>query len=177
MSYQLIRRVSYADQASRTNHGTRMTPKKTTETFMPTIWYTNHHNERSSEWGPRPYSLAEIIYEYNTEDKGRCGCQRDSYDHFHENHEHPLHQYLIYLEDGGRRRYVHTDTGDEQFYAYLQLGLQLEEGNWSEEDYNYIRPGQSSIRDEAYRNWYEETTHPRPHSLNMVIEYWVNRRN
>ena len=27
--------------------------------------------QRSSEWAPRPYSLAEIIYEYDTEDEGR----------------------------------------------------------------------------------------------------------
>ena len=80
----------------------------------------------------------------------------------------------MYLDDGGRRRYVHTDTRDEQFYAYLQPGLQLEEGNWPE-DYNYIRPGQDSLRDEAYREWYE-TTHPRPYSLDGAIEYWTNRR-
>ena len=54
-------------------------------------------------------------------------------------------------------------------------GLQLEEGEWLD-DYNYIRPGESSIRDEAYRNWYE-TTHPRPYSLDQAIEYyWVNQR-
>ena len=80
----------------------------------------------------------------------------------------------MYLDDGGRRRYVHTDTGDEQFYSDRQPGLQLEDGNWSE-DYNYIRPRQSSIRDDAYRAWYE-TTHPRPYTLNGAIEYWINRR-
>ena len=60
----------------------------------------------------------------------------------------------MYLEDGGRRKYLHTHTGDEQFYSYRQPGLQLEEVNWSE-DFNYIRPSQSSMRDEAYREWYE----------------------
>ena len=66
----------------------------------------------------------------------------------------------MYLDDGGRRRYVHTDTGDEQLYSqWQQPGLLLEEGDWSE-DYNYIRPGKSSIRDEAYRNWYETTHSP-----------------
>ena len=69
----------------------------------------------------------------------------------------------MYLGDGCRRRYVHNNTADEQFYSQWQPGLQLEEGNWLE-DYNYIRPGESSIRDEAYRNWYV-TTHPRPYSL------------
>ena len=130
--------------------------------------------QRSSEWAPRPYSLAEIIYEYDTEDEGRRGCQRDSDDHFRENHSHPLHQHLAYLEDGGRRRHTHTDTGDESLYSQWQPGLQLEEGNWSE-DYNYIRPSQSSIRDEAYREWYE-TIHPRPCTLDGAIEYWSNRR-
>ena len=66
---------------------------------------------------------------------------------------HLLHQYLTYLEDGGRRRFVNTDTEDES----RQPGLQLEKGNWTE-DYNYIRPGESSFRDEAYRDWYE-TSH------------------
>ena len=80
----------------------------------------------------------------------------------------------MYLDDEGRRRYVHTDTGDEKFYAHLKPGLQLEEGNWSE-DYNYSPSGQSSIRDEAYRNWYE-TTHPQPYSLDQARQYWVNRR-
>ena len=80
----------------------------------------------------------------------------------------------MYMDDGGRRKYVHIDTGDERFYSQMQPGLQLEEGKWLE-DYNYIRPGESSIRDEAYRNWYE-TTHPRPYSLDQAIEYWVNRR-
>ena len=123
----------------------------------------HHHDAAASEWAPRPYSLAEIIYEYDTEDKGRRGCQRDSDDHFHENHKHPLNQYNMYLDDGGRRRCVHTDTRDELVYSHLQPGLRLEEGNWSE-DYNYIRPGPSFIRDEPYRNWYE-TTHPRPNTL------------
>ena len=115
---------------------------------------------RSSEWAPRPYSLSEIVYEYDTEDEGRRAYERDTQDHFHENHSHPLHQYLAYLEDGGRRRCVLTDTGYELLYSQWQPGLQLEEGNWRE-DYNYIRQNQSSMRDEAYRKWYE-TTHPRP---------------
>ena len=125
-------------------------------------------------WGPRAYSLAEIINEYDTEDEGRRSCQRESGDNYHEHHSYPLNLYHMYLDDGGRRRYVYIDTGDEQFYSQWQPGLQLEEGNWSE-DYNYIRPGESSIRDENYRNWYE-TTHPRPYSLNQAIEYWENRR-
>ena len=58
--------------------------------------------QRRSAWAPRPYSLAEIIYEYDTEDEGRRGCQRDSDDHFHENHSHPLHQYLAYLDEAYR---------------------------------------------------------------------------
>jgi hypothetical protein len=103
-----------------------------------------HFDQMIYEQAPRPYSLAEIIYEYDTEDEGRRGCQRDSDDHFHENHSHPLHQYLAHLEDGCRRRHVHTDTGDESLYSQWQPGLQLEEGNWSA-DYNYIRPSQSSI--------------------------------
>ena len=115
------------------------------------------------------YSLAEIIYEYNTDDEGQRGCQRDSADHFHENH-----QYIMYREDGGRRRCVLTDTGDELVYSQWQPGLQLEEGNWRE-DYNNIRPSQSSIRDEAYQEWYE-TTHPRPYTLDGAIEYWIKRR-
>ena len=115
--------------------------------------------------------MAEIIYNYDTDDEGQQGALRDAQDHFFENHTHPLHQYL---EDGGRRRCVLEDTGEELVYSQWQPGLELEEGNWLE-DYNYIRPGESSIRDKAYRNWYE-TTHPRPYSLNMVIEYWSNRR-
>ena len=75
----------------------------------------------------------------------------------------------MYLEDGGRRKHVHTNTGDEKFYSVRQLGFQLEEANWSE-DYNYIRPSQSSIRVEAYRELYE-TTHPRPYTLDGAIEY------
>ena len=46
----------------------------------------------------------------------------------------------MYLDDGDRRRYVHTDTRDEQFYAYLQPGLQLEKGNW---------PGITTTSDQA----------------------------
>ena len=65
--------------------------------------------------------------------------------------------------------------GDEETYSQWQPGLELEEGNWLE-DYNYIRPGDSSIRDEAYRDCYYETTHPRPYSLAQAIEYWNNRR-
>ncbi len=125
-------------------------------------------------WGPRPYSLAEIIYEYDTEDEGQRGYERESQDRFFEHHTHPLHQYLCYLEVGGRRRCALTDTGDEVVYAQLQPGLQLEEGNWLE-NYNYIRPGLSSIRGEAYREWYE-TAHPRPYTLEAAIEYWSNRR-
>ena len=79
---------------------------------------------RRSEWG-RPYSLAEIIYDYDNEDEGH-----DSQDRFFENHTHPVHQYLAYLEDGGRRRCVLTDTGDGLVYSQWQPGLQLEEGNW-----------------------------------------------
>ena len=43
------------------------------------------------------------------------------------------------------------------------------------EDYDYIRPIESSIRNEAYRDWYE-TAHPQPHSLDKSITYWINRR-
>ncbi len=68
-------------------------------------------------WGPRPHSLAEIIYEYDTEDEGQRGYERESQDRFFEHHTHPLHQYLCYLEDGGRRRLVLTDTGDEAVYS------------------------------------------------------------
>ena len=75
-------------------------------------------SQSSSKWGSRPCSLAEIICEYDTEDEGRRSCQHD------ENHEHPFYQYKMYLDDGGRRRYVHTDTGDEQFYSQWQPGLQ-----------------------------------------------------
>ena len=85
--------------------------------------------------------MAEIIYEYDTEDEGLRSDTRATDDHFHENHSHPLHQYLCYLEDGGRRRHALTDTGDEAVYSQWQPGLQFEEGNWRE-DYNYIRPGQ-----------------------------------
>ena len=46
---------------------------------------------RRSIWGPRPYSLAEIIYEYDTEDEGLRSDTRATDDHFHENHSHPLH--------------------------------------------------------------------------------------
>jgi hypothetical protein len=64
-------------------------------------------------------------------------------------HQTHLNQYLAYLEDGGRRKHVHTtDTGNQSLYSQCQPGIQLEEGNWSE-NYNYIRPSQSSIRDEA----------------------------
>ena len=129
---------------------------------------------RRSIWSPRPYSLAEIIYEYDTEDEGFRSDTRATSDHFHETHSHPDHQYLCYLEDGGRRRQVLTDTGNETVYSQWQPGLQLEEGNWLE-DYNYIRPGPSSLRDEAYREWYE-TTHPRPYTVDVAIEYWTNRR-
>ena len=38
-----------------------------------------------------------------------------------------------------------------------------------------IRLGKSSICDEAYRDWYENT-HPQPHSFDQAIEYWINRR-
>ena len=72
-----------------------------------------------------------------------------------------------------RRRRPIIDTGDETVYSQWQPGLQLEEGNW-QEGYNYIRPSPSSLRDEAYREWYE-TTHPRPHTLDGAIEYWINR--
>ena len=64
---------------------------------------------------------------------------------------------------------------DEEAYSQWQPGLELEESNWLE-DYNYIRPGESSIRDEAYRNWWYETIHPRPYGLGQAIEYWNNRR-
>ena len=118
--------------------------------------------------------MAEIVYDYETEDEGRRGCERDSADHYHEIDSYPLTQYQEYLDDGGRWRYVHTDTGDEGLYAQWQPGLQLEGGDWSE-DYNYIRPSQSSIRDEAYREWYE-TTHPRSYTLDGASEYLINRR-
>ena len=71
---------------------------------------------RRSIWSPRPYSLAEIIYEYDTEDEGFRSDTRAQSDHFHETHSYPDHQYLCYLEDGGRRRQVLTDTGDETVY-------------------------------------------------------------
>jgi hypothetical protein len=45
---------------------------------------------RRSIWSPRPYSLAEIIYEYDTEDEGLRSDTRATADHFHENHSHPL---------------------------------------------------------------------------------------
>ena len=125
-------------------------------------------------WGPRPYSLEEIIYDYETEDEEQRDCECESQHRYHNLHSHPLAQYILYRQDGGRRRCVLTDTGDELIYSQWQPGLQLEEDNWRE-DYNYIRPGPSSIRDEAYREWYE-TTHPRPHTLDGAIEYWINRR-
>ena len=71
--------------------------------------------QRSSEWGPRPYSLSEIVYEYDTEDDGRRGHERDTQDHYHAIASYPLNQYHEYLDDGGRRRYVHTDTGMSNF--------------------------------------------------------------
>ena len=67
---------------------------------------------KSSKWGPRPYSLAESVYEYDTEDEGQRGFHRDAQDHFYENHTNPLHQFLTYLEDGGRRRLKPDDTGN-----------------------------------------------------------------
>ena len=64
---------------------------------------------------------------------------------------------------------------NESICSQRQPGIQLEKGNWIE-DNNYIRPGKSSIRNDAYRYWYE-TTHPQPHSLDQVIiTYSVNRR-
>ena len=86
----------------------------------------NESPQRGSEWGPRPYSLSEIVYDYETEDEGRRGYERDTQDHYHEAHSYPLNQCREYLDDGGRRRYVHNDTGDEQFYSDWQPGIQLE---------------------------------------------------
>ena len=125
----------------------------------------------SSRWGPRPYTLAEIVYEYDTEDERQLDCQRDAQDHFYKNHTHPLHQFLTFLEDGGRRRFEPNDTGNESLYSQWQPGIQLKEVNWIE-DYNYIRLGESSIHNEAYRDWYE----PQLHSLDQAITYWVSRR-
>ena len=88
---------------------------------------------RRNVWGPRPYSLAEIIYEYDTEDEGQRGYERDSQDRFFEHHTHPLHQYLAYLEDRGRQRCVLTDTGDELVYSQWQPGLEIEVGNCLED--------------------------------------------
>ena len=71
----------------------------------------------SINWGSRPYSLAEIIYEYDIEDEGQRGYQRDAQDHFYDNHTHPLRPILTHLEDGGRQRFEPTDTGDESLYS------------------------------------------------------------
>jgi len=68
--------------------------------------------QRSSEWTPRPYSLSEIVYEYKDEDEGQRAYERDTQDHYHEIGLYLLNQYDMYLEDGGRRKYVHTHTGD-----------------------------------------------------------------
>ncbi len=125
-------------------------------------------------WGPRPYYLADIVKTYETEDEESRAEERASQDHYYEIGSYPLNQYTLYMDDGGRRKYLHDHTGDEQFYSQWQPGLQLEEGNWSE-DYNYIRTSQESIRDYGYREWYE-TTHPRPYTLDGAVEYWVNRR-
>jgi hypothetical protein len=95
-------------------------------------WRLYHHKALVSggkDHTPWQRSYTNMIPK--TRDEGRRGCQRDSDYHFHETLSHPFHQYQMYLDDGGRRRYVHTDTRDEQFYAYLQPGLQLEEDNWT----------------------------------------------
>ena len=42
----------------------------------------------SSKWRPRPYSLAEIVYECDTEDEEQRSYQRDAQDHYYENHAH-----------------------------------------------------------------------------------------
>jgi hypothetical protein len=106
-----LRRVSYgpATLTKQYNHSICTTPRMMTQTVIANRFYTNHHDAEA--W---PYSLGEIIHEYDTEDEGQRGYERDSQDRFFENHTHPLHQYLAYLDDGGRRRYVLTDTGEER---------------------------------------------------------------
>ena len=42
------------------------------------------------------------------------------------------------------------------------------------EDYNYVRPGESSICNEAYRNKYE-STHPQPYNLDQLERCQANR--
>ena len=141
LSYQL-RRVSCGSAILKKQYSrhTFMTLIKTKKIFTAITWYTTHHDaEASGHRGHTPW----------------CEWHRSEWaprDDAGANVTHPLHQYITYLKDGRRRRCVLTDTGDELVYLLQwQPGFQLEEGNWLE-DYNYIRPGQSSIRDEAYRN-------------------------
>jgi hypothetical protein len=45
---------------------------------------------RRSMWGPRPYSLKEIVYDYETEDEEQRDCERESQDHYYDHHTHPF---------------------------------------------------------------------------------------
>ena len=78
-------------------------------------------------WGPRPYYLAEIIYEYDTDDEGRRSCTREADDHFFESHTHPLHQYTVYRADGGSlEQTMQRDSNDAVIYGpapYQQQNL------------------------------------------------------
>jgi hypothetical protein len=74
-------------------------------------------------WGPRPYYLADIVYTYETEDEESRAEERASQDYYHEIGSYPHAQYTLYMDDGGRRKYLHDHTGDEQFYSQWQPGL------------------------------------------------------
>ena len=122
----------------------------------------------------RPRSLADLVYEYDSDPNESRSEQRDTQDHYHSAWITPFQRYTWYREEGGQRKFYPDDTGKEDYYSQWQPGPKLEEGNWME-DYNYIRPSPTSLRDAAYREWYE-STHPEPSCMAEAVTYWVNRR-
>ena len=108
-SYKL-RRISYGTVilTKQYNHCTCMIPRRMIETCSLTTWCTNHHRAAASG-DQRPYSLAKIIYEYDTEDEGQRSYQRETQDRFHDTHSHPFYQYQMYMDVGGRRTHF-TNT-------------------------------------------------------------------
>ena len=145
-------------------------------------WDQYYHDELERERDPnfgRQRDLADLAYDYedydSDEDNERIRITaRSEQDDLHNMTITPFHRYKWYREEGGQRKFFAEDNGTEVHYAQWQPDIQLEEGEWME-DYNYIRPSPSSVRDGDYCKWYSHT-HPVPTTMEQAVQFWVNRR-
>ena len=71
-------------------------------------------------------------------------------------------------------KFKEEDTGRERYYEQLP-GIELQDvDNW-EDDYNNIAPCEWAMDDEKYQKWFL-SVHPKPVDIHEATRHWLDRR-